>query len=139
MLPLPVAKLRFNSINATTCEVHWLYTNGLDEGSIFSVYDHNSLIDQEIAIGQAVEFAEYVVSAAKGAMVEHAQHFLSNPFANEIRERLRRPVVLEREDRLAQIGDELKQSDDPLIKSFGEMCRAYADILHLKAMKGFPE
>lgn len=43
----------------------------------------------EVAVAQAVEFAEYVEGAAKGAMVERAQHFLSLPYAKRLAERLR--------------------------------------------------
>lgn len=45
-------------------------------------------LEMEVAMGQAVAFAEYVESAAKGAMVERARHFLSLPFAQEIAKRL---------------------------------------------------
>lgn len=130
MLPEPLAKIRFNGLDKTSCEVHWLYTNGLSEGDIVKVYDHASLIDQEVAIAQAVSFAEYVVKAAKGGMVERAQHFLSLPFAEEMRERLQPPVILQREDRLQQIGDELKLSEDALVKALGQILKDYATFLH---------
>ena len=42
----------------------------------------------EIAVAQAVEFAEYVEGAAKGAMVERARYFLSLPYAKRLAERL---------------------------------------------------
>jgi hypothetical protein len=41
-----------------------------------------------IAVAQAVEFAEYVESHAKGAMVQAARRFLSLPYAQEIATRL---------------------------------------------------
>jgi hypothetical protein len=44
--------------------------------------------DIEIAVAQAVEFAEYVVAAAKGKMVERAEHFLSLRYAQELSNRL---------------------------------------------------
>ena len=46
------------------------------------------IADREVAVAQAVEFAEYVERAAKGTMVERAQHFLSVPYAAELRARL---------------------------------------------------
>jgi predicted ribosome-associated RNA-binding protein Tma20 len=46
--------------------------------------------EMEIAVAQAVEFAEYVEGAAKGKMVERAKHFLSTPYAKELAERLRK-------------------------------------------------
>lgn len=45
--------------------------------------------DREVAICQAVEFAEYVESHAKGKMAERAEHFMKVPFAEELRLRLR--------------------------------------------------
>lgn len=42
-----------------------------------------------VAVAQAVEFAEYVVGAAKGSMVERAKHFLSMPYAQELARRLK--------------------------------------------------
>lgn len=45
--------------------------------------------DLEVAVAQAVEFAQYVEGAAKGAMVERAKHFLSLPYSQELASRLR--------------------------------------------------
>lgn len=45
--------------------------------------------DVEIAVAQAVEFAEYVTEHAKGKMVERARHFLSLPYSQELSARLR--------------------------------------------------
>lgn len=47
--------------------------------------------DQEVSIGQAVEFAQYAEDKAKGAMVDAAKRFLSVPFAETIRQRLEKP------------------------------------------------
>lgn len=44
--------------------------------------------DKDVALAQAVEFAEYVSGAAKGAMVERAKHFLSLPYAQELAKRI---------------------------------------------------
>lgn len=49
----------------------------------------------EIACAQAVEFAQYVESAAKGAMVEHAQRYLSLPYSQGLAERLSRAEAAE--------------------------------------------
>lgn len=45
--------------------------------------------DKDVAIAQAVVLAEYVVSAARGSMVERAQRFLSLRYSQEIAARLR--------------------------------------------------
>jgi hypothetical protein len=45
--------------------------------------------DKDVAIAQAVEFAQYVSDAAKGSMVERARHFLSVPYAQQIAARLK--------------------------------------------------
>lgn len=50
--------------------------------------------DVEIAVAQAVEFAEYVSDHAKGKMVERAKHFLSLPYSQEIAAKLRRGELL---------------------------------------------
>lgn len=50
--------------------------------------DIDRLKEIEVAVAQAVEFAEYVEGAAKGAMVERARHFLSLPYAQELAVRL---------------------------------------------------
>lgn len=44
--------------------------------------------EKDIAIAQAVEFAQYVVDHAKGRMVEAAERFLSLPYSQEIAQRL---------------------------------------------------
>lgn len=50
--------------------------------------DIERVAEMEVALAQAVEFAEYVEMAAKGAMAERARHFLSLPYAQEIAARL---------------------------------------------------
>jgi hypothetical protein len=47
--------------------------------------------DKDIALAQAVEFAEYVERQAKGEMVKSARKFLSLPYAQEIAKRLTPP------------------------------------------------
>ena len=47
------------------------------------------IAELEVAVAQAVEFAEYVEQAAKGAMAERARHFLSLPYAKELAARLK--------------------------------------------------
>jgi hypothetical protein len=47
--------------------------------------------DKDIALAQAVEFAEYVERQAKGEMVKAARKFLSLPYAQEIAKRLTPP------------------------------------------------
>jgi hypothetical protein len=44
--------------------------------------------DKDIAIAQAVEFAQYVSDHAKGEMVKAAERFLSLPYSQEIADRL---------------------------------------------------
>lgn len=44
--------------------------------------------EKDVALGQAVEFAEYVERQAKGAMRDAAKRFLSLPYALEIAARL---------------------------------------------------
>lgn len=44
--------------------------------------------DREVCLAQAVEFAQYVVVAAKGKMEDRAKHFLSMPYAQEVAKRL---------------------------------------------------
>lgn len=44
--------------------------------------------DKDIAVAQAVEFAEYVERQAKGEMVKAAKRFLSLPYSQEIAARL---------------------------------------------------
>jgi len=44
--------------------------------------------DKDIAVAQAVEFAQYVVDHAKGRMVEAAERFLSLPYSQEVAGRL---------------------------------------------------
>lgn len=44
--------------------------------------------DKDVALAQAVEFAEYVERQAKGEMVKSARKFLSLPYAQEIAKRL---------------------------------------------------
>jgi hypothetical protein len=44
--------------------------------------------EKDVALGQAVEFAEYVERQAKGAMRDAANRFLSLPYALEIAARL---------------------------------------------------
>lgn len=46
------------------------------------------ITEMEIAVGQAVEFAQYVETAAKGTMVERAKHYLSLPYSQELAARL---------------------------------------------------
>lgn len=42
----------------------------------------------ELAVAQAVEFAEYVEAHAKGKMEEAARHFLSMPYAQDLKKRI---------------------------------------------------
>ncbi|HEL4660780.1 TPA: hypothetical protein UN036_000056 [Stenotrophomonas maltophilia] len=44
--------------------------------------------EKDVALAQAVEFAEYVERQAKGAMVAAAKRFLSLPYAQELSKRL---------------------------------------------------
>lgn len=44
--------------------------------------------EKDVALGQAVEFAEYVERQAKGTMREAAKRFLSLPYSQEIAKRL---------------------------------------------------
>lgn len=44
--------------------------------------------DKDIAVAQAVEFAEYVERQAKGEMAKAAKRFLSLPYSQEIAARL---------------------------------------------------
>lgn len=44
--------------------------------------------DKDVALAQAVEFADYVERQAKGAMVDAAKRFLSLPYAQELVKRL---------------------------------------------------
>lgn len=85
----PVAKLQYLGAEYPV-EGRWLFTNHLQPGTVISVYDTRKLEDLEVAVAQAVEFAEYVESHAKGTMVEAAKRFLSQPFAEELRARLHR-------------------------------------------------
>ncbi len=52
---------------------------------------HLSESDKDVALAQAVEFAEYVERQAKGAMVDAAKRFLSLPYAQELSKRLTPP------------------------------------------------
>lgn len=45
--------------------------------------------EKEVALGQAVEFAEYVERQAKGAMRDAAKRFLSLPYSQEVAARLK--------------------------------------------------
>lgn len=47
--------------------------------------------EKDVALAQAVEFAEYVERQAKGAMVDAAKRFLSLPYAQELAKRLTPP------------------------------------------------
>lgn len=47
--------------------------------------------DKDVALAQAVEFADYVERQAKGAMVDAAKRFLSLPYAQELAKRLTPP------------------------------------------------
>lgn len=47
--------------------------------------------EKDVALAQAVEFAEYVERQAKGAMVDAAKRFLSLPYAQELARRLTPP------------------------------------------------
>lgn len=63
----------------------------LAEGeSLVAVVEAGQLseIDKDVAVAQAVEFAQYVESHAKGTMVEAAKRFLSLPYAQQIAARL---------------------------------------------------
>ena len=51
--------------------------------------EHLSESDKDVALAQAVEFAEYVERSAKGSMVERAKHYLSLPYSKELQKRLR--------------------------------------------------
>jgi hypothetical protein len=44
--------------------------------------------DKDVALAQAVEFAEYVERQAKGEMVKAAHKFLSLPYSQQIKARL---------------------------------------------------
>lgn len=48
--------------------------------------------DKDIALAQAVTFAEYVSEHAKGKMVDAAKHFLSLEYSEEIAARLNNPL-----------------------------------------------
>lgn len=57
------------------------------------------IAELEVACAQAVEFAQYVEDAAKGAMVARAKHYLSQPYAQELAARLARAEAAERDAR----------------------------------------
>ena len=48
--------------------------------------------NKDIAVAQAVEFAQYVVDHAKGRMVEAAERFLSLPYSQDVALRLAKAV-----------------------------------------------
>lgn len=47
------------------------------------------LVEMDVAVAQAVEFAEYVEQHAKGKMEEAARRFLSLPYAQDVAARLK--------------------------------------------------
>ncbi len=53
-----------------------------------SAWEEPSESDKDIAVAQAVEFAEYVERQAKGTMRDAAKRFLSLPYSQEIARRL---------------------------------------------------
>lgn len=55
----------------------------------FSALEALNKTDKDIAVAQAVEFAQYVVDHAKGRMVEAAERFLSLAHSQEIAARLK--------------------------------------------------
>lgn len=70
-------------------ELHARLVDGAaSAGVVFPAYVRSLLDDREVAIAQAVEFAEYVEQHAKGKMEEAAKRLLSQSFAQEMRERL---------------------------------------------------
>jgi hypothetical protein len=50
--------------------------------------EHLSETDKDVAIAQAVEFAQYVETHAKGGMEKAAKRFLSLLYSQEIAKRL---------------------------------------------------
>lgn len=77
--------LNEENAQAIVAAVNWLREHG------------DRLRDMEVAVAQAVEFAEYVERQAKGAMVEAAKRFLSAPYAAELAERLKHGPALLRD------------------------------------------
>jgi len=55
--------------------------------------------EKNIAVAQAVEFAEYVERQAKGTMRDAAKRFLSLPYSQEVAERLMERDALEKQAR----------------------------------------
>lgn len=51
--------------------------------------------EKDVAIAQAVEFAEYVERQAKGSMQNSATHFLSLPYSQDVANRLRSWSVID--------------------------------------------
>lgn len=77
---------------------NWL-TESRDLTDVAALQSANArLAEMEVACAQAVEFAEYVEGAAKGAMVERAKHYLSMPYSQELQARLRRAAAGEGDD-----------------------------------------
>lgn len=79
-----LASLRAELAKAKEDREHW-YLLALERAQRIDELEHT---DREVLCAQAVEFAEYVTKAAKGSMVERAEHFLAAPYAKEVAERL---------------------------------------------------
>lgn len=69
---------------------HW-YLLALERAQRIDELEHT---DREVLCAQAVEFAQYVVEAAKGKMVERAEHFLSAPYAQALAKRITKETTL---------------------------------------------
>lgn len=61
---------------------------GIEKPNVTSALEALSESEKDVALGQAVQFAEYVERQAKGSMVEAAGRFLSLPYAQAIAARL---------------------------------------------------
>ena len=93
--------------------------------------------DKDIAVAQAVEFAQYVEQQAKGAMRDAAVQFLSLPYSQEIAERLKYPeaalVCAETYQAVGSMLSDLGQFDAPhgekLLDNLSEHRLVHDDVL----------
>ncbi|NRP03277.1 hypothetical protein [Stenotrophomonas maltophilia] len=91
--------------------------------------------EKDVALAQAVEFAEYVERQAKGAMVDAAKRFLSLPYAQELAKRLTPPegyvlVPVEPTEKMldALYRAEGDMSDDDLRSLWGDVLAARPEV-----------
>lgn len=99
--------------------------------------DALSPAEKDIAVAQAVEFAQYVEQQAKGAMRDAAARFLSLPYSQEIAERLEYPeaarVCAEAYQAVGSMLSDLGQFDTPhgekLLDNLSEHRLVHDDVL----------